>query len=86
MGFITNYSGIVALFVYGILLVLLLSFTKKKEVKTETEEVKPVNTATVRTPLDLEDEDATVACLVAAIECREECHRNVAIRNVRRIA
>ena len=84
MEFINNYSGIIALFVYGILLFLLMSFTKKKEVKEETEEVKTVNA--VRTPLDLNDEDATVACLVAAIECREECHKNVTIRNVRRVA
>ena len=84
MEFINNYSGIIALFVYGILLFLLMSFTKKKEVKEETEEVSTVTA--VRTPLDLNAEDATVACLVAAIECREECHKNVAIRNVRRVA
>ena len=45
MEFINNYSGIIALFVYGILLFLLMSFTKKKEVKEETEEVKTVNAA-----------------------------------------
>ena len=82
MEIINNYSGIVALIVYGLILVLILSLRKKKEVEPET--VRTINS--VRTPLDLKDEDAVVACLVAAIECREECHRNVAIRNVRRIA
>ena len=83
MEFVSKYSGIIALLVYGVLLVLWLSLRKKKEI--EPEEVKTVNTVK-RTPLDLNDEDATVACLVAAIECREECHQNVAIRSVRRIA
>ncbi len=83
MEFVSNYSGIVALLVYGVLLVLWLSLAKKKE--SEAEPVETVQNVK-RTPLDLNDEDATIACLVAAIECREECHRNVAIRSVRRIA
>ncbi len=83
MEFVSNYSGIVALLVYGVLLVLWLSLAKKKE--SEAEPVETVQNVK-RAPLDLNDEDATIACLVAAIECREECHRNVAIRSVRRIA
>ena len=81
MEILSNYSGITALIVYGIILALILSLRKKKTVDEETtEEVKE------RLPLDLNDEDATVACLVAAIDCREECHRNVQIVSVRRIA
>ncbi|MBQ3295549.1 MAG: hypothetical protein IJH00_03595 [Erysipelotrichaceae bacterium] len=81
MEILSNYSGITALIVYGIILALILSLRKKKTTDEDTtEEVKE------RLPLDLNDEDATVACLVAAIDCREECHRNVQIVSVRRIA
>ena len=81
MEILSNYSCITALIVYGIILALILSLRKKKTTDEDTtEEVKE------RLPLDLNDEDATVACLVAAIDCREECHRNVQIVSVRRIA
>ena len=37
------------------------------------------------TPLDPDDEDATIACLVAAIECRNETKKNVRIVSVREV-
>jgi len=35
--------------------------------------------------LNLDDEDATVACLIASIECRNETHKNVKIVSVREV-
>ncbi len=82
MELVSKYSGIFALLGYGILLVLWLSLRKKEEKGPEEDDTAEA----ARMPLDVNDEDATVACLVAAIACREEEHRNVAIRSVRRIA
>lgn len=87
MDFTPNYSGIIAIFVYLAILVVFMKFRKNapeaaEEEKTETKTIIEKTVA----PLDLNDEDATVACLVAAIECRQEAHKNVQIRSVRRIS
>ncbi len=86
MDFTPDYSGIIAIFVYLCILTLVLKF-RKPRVEEATEEETPVVTETKEiAPLDLNDEDATVACLVAAIECRNEAHSNVQIVSVRRIS
>ena len=84
MELLSNYSGICAIIVYSIILAFILKFSGKKEEKeTETE----IEEETQRTfmPLDLDDEDAMAACLVAAIECRNESHKNVRIVSVREV-
>ena len=83
MEILSEYSGIVAIFVYSAILYLILKLSKKKGTAkgTDKEENKRVYER-----LDPEDEDATVACLVAAIDCRNQYHKNVEIVGVRRIS
>ncbi len=80
-----NYTGIIAIFVYLCLFILLTKLRKKKAVEVEEplSEVKEITRSV--TPLDPNDEDALVASLIAAIECRNEYHRNVQIVSVREI-
>ena len=65
----------------GILLVIvvLISLFKKNDDNEENEEVRNCH------PLNLNDEDAVVASLIASIECRNETHKNVQILSVREI-
>ncbi len=83
MELIARYSGIAAIAVYSLILALILKLSGNRKEKKET-----VKEETVRgdvKPLDPEDEDATVACLIAAIECREETKKNVRIVSVREV-
>ena len=77
-----NYSGICAIIGYGILFGLFMLLKPKKKEETE-EEAKPVKD--VANPLDINDEDALVASLIAAIECRNETNKNVRIVSIREI-
>lgn len=81
-----NYSGIIALIIYIIGLVVYLRYEAKHEDDEDVEEIKqtPV-TKTSASPLDINDEDATVASLVAAIECRNEFKKNVKVISVRKV-
>lgn len=83
MELIIRYSGIIAIIVYSLILVLILKFSGKKEKKKDIKEtlIRKKND----TPLDPDDEDATIACLVAAIECRNETKKNVRIVSVREV-
>ena len=83
MELLSRYSGISALIIYGIILYIILHFSKRKNKDKEIKEDKPENIRYEK--LDLNDEDAVVACLIAAIDCREQYHKNVEIVNVRRI-
>lgn len=71
-----SYSGIIAIVVYLLLLFVFLKLKKKKKPEEVTEEAQP---------LDLNDEYKTVAALVAAIECRNEEHRNVRVISVKEV-
>ena len=84
MEILMKYSGITAIIVYSAILYLILKFfgKKKTDIKEETKETERF----VHERLNLEDEDATVACLVAAIDCRNQYHKNVEIVGVRRIS
>ena len=75
-------SGLLALIVLTIVLAIYLAVRKKAPIEQEIEETKEVKNAS---PLDLNDEDATVASLVAAIEAREEFHKNVQIISIRKV-
>ena len=84
MELISRYSGIFAIIVYSLILWLVLKIAKSRR---KNEEDPKEETPVLRsvTPLNLNDEDATVACLIAAIECRNECHKNVRIVSVREV-
>lgn len=89
MEFIMKYSGIVAIFVYLFLLLIVVGINKllKKNKKEEViqEEVKKTISTKEYNPLNIDDEDALVACLVASIDCRNEYHKNVKIVSVKEI-
>ena len=74
---LNKYSGIIAILVYSMILFVIMKIKRNKAEEEEKE-----NAAV---SLDLNDEDATVACLVAAIECRNETHKNVRIVSVREV-
>ena len=57
-----------------------------EDVSAPAEEETKETERPIHERLDLEDEDATIACLVAAIDCRNQYHKNVEIVGVRRIA
>jgi len=86
MEFISNYSGIVAIFVYSAILAVILKLRPKKqaEAEEEVEEEAPV-TRTVTERLDLNDEDAVVASLIASIDYREQTHKNVRVVSIREV-
>lgn len=81
-----KYSGIIALILYIIALVIFLRYDAKHQddEEAEAEETKAVSTVSA-SPLDLNDEDATVASLIAAIECRNEFKKNVQVISVRKV-
>lgn len=78
--FVSNYSGIVAIIAYSLILYLILKFRKprqeEKEGEAETDNI---------TPLDPDDEDAVVASLIASIEYHNETQKNVRVVSVREI-
>ena len=75
-----NYLGIVALVLYVCGLVIYIRYEAKHSEKQET-----VQNDVIASPLDINDENATVACLIAAIECRNEYKKNVKIVSVKEI-
>jgi len=86
MELLTRYSGITAIIVYSLILFVILKLTKKKRVtKEETTDNNVEEKNRTYERLDLADEDATVACLVASIDARQQYHKNVQILSVRRI-
>ena len=81
-----NYSGLIALAIYIAALIAYLRYAAQHEDDDVEEEVKETKVQTVSaSPLDLNDEDATVASLVAAIECRNEYKKNVQVISVRKV-
>ena len=81
-----NYSGLIALVIYIAALVAYLRYDAKHGDDEETEEVEEVKESKISaSPLDLNDEDATVAALVASIECRNEFKKNVKVISVRKV-
>ena len=79
-----KYYGLIALAIYIIALIIFLRYEAKHE-DDEQEEVTTVAPKVSGAPLDTNDEDALVASLVAAIECRNEYKRNVQIVSVRKV-
>ena len=85
MELISQYSGIFAIIVYSLILAVVLKIARKKQSSEEPVKEEEAVVERTLTPLNIEDEDALVACLVASIECRNEEHKNVRIVSVREV-
>lgn len=83
-------GGIIALlsiamvFVVLIVIIVLTEIISKFAGKDEEKQVVP-SSKVVAQSLNLDDEDATVACLVASIAMREETKKNVQVVSVREV-
>ncbi len=84
MGIISEYSGIFAILFYTLALVAFMKLRPHKKAEKEETKAEQVEERSA-SPLDLSDEDATVAALVAAIECRNEFKKNVQIVSIRKV-
>ena len=82
---IHQYSGIVAIIVYSFILFLILKFRKPEQEEEEETEEEPSLEPERLSPLDLNDEDAVVASLIASIECHNETHKDVRVVSVREV-
>ena len=80
-----NYSGLIALVIFLIALVFFLRHEALSEDEQEVEETVVKEAITPSNPLDVNDEDALVACLIASIECRNETKKNVQVLGVRKV-
>ena len=74
-------TGIIAIIVYLLLLTIVIRIGKKRKKNEEPSETmqRP------RQELDLSDENALAACLVAAIDYREETKKNIRIISVKEV-
>lgn len=88
MELLARYSGITAIIVYLFIFWVYLQIKKNRKPAEETAE-EPVRMAPVaaeeRYPLDVNDEDATVAALIASIEYRQEKGTDVRVLSVREV-
>ena len=85
MEFISRYSGLCAIVVYSLILWIILAISSRRK-RAKAEPVRtPQPTATNAGRLDENDEDAVVAALVAAIEGRNEWHKDVRIVSIREV-
>lgn len=80
-----KYYGLIALAIYIACLIAYIKYEAKHGDEEETEETTKVMPRTNASPLNVNDEDALVASLVAAIECRNEYKKNVQIVSVRKV-
>lgn len=79
----SQYSGITAIIIYSALLAVFLNARKNKRRKDKENAV--LEAAEEKKLLDPEDEDATVACLMASIEYRNETKKDVRIISVKEV-
>ena len=81
-----KYYGLIALVIYIACLIAYIRYESQHEgEEVAEEEVKTVAPKAVGSPLDINDEDAVVASLIAAIECRNEYKKNVQIVSIRKV-
>ena len=81
-----TYSGITALLIYLPALVLVLRLRQNiRERRQERWAKAREEKAAEKQRLDLQDEDALVACLVASIDYREEVKKDVRIVSVKEV-
>ena len=79
----TNYSGMIALVIFLVLFVLFVKYESSHDEKEINEEENKQQI--IKNPLNIDDQDSTVACLVAAIDCHNETGKNVQIISVREV-
>ena len=80
-----NYSGLIA---FAIFLVALVIFLRYETLHEETEDDVVEETPQVSNtacPLDINDENAVVASLIASIEAHNETNKNVQVISVRKV-
>ena len=86
---IINAPGFGACFALVLILIAIFMIVKnKKNKKEESEEAvseAPAVQARTVTPLDINDEDATVACLVASIDYHNEIGKDVRVVSCREV-
>ncbi len=80
-----KYYGLIALVILLIVLVIFIKYQVNKEDEVEEEVVETKEVKIAKAPLDLNDEDAVVASLIASIECRNETKKNVQVISVRKV-
>ena len=80
--YIITRPGVIMLIVLAITIIYVLYFKPVK--KQEAEEEKQVSKVEV-TPLDLSNEDAIVASLIASIDYYNEIKKDVKVISVRRV-
>ena len=82
----TEGTGLLALLFLAIVLVIYLAINKNKKPEEEVKETVETTVSKKEvSPLDVNDEDAVVASLIASIECRNEYHKNVQVISVRKV-
>jgi len=85
MELIMKYSGISAILFYLLLLYIVLKFSRKKvkeEKKTIADNTSQNNEVS---KLDLNDEDALIASLIASIDYREETKKDIRIISIKEV-
>lgn len=87
-GAIIALLSIVMVFVV-LLIIILLTELVSKAVPAEKEAAIETNASTERTttssPLNVNDEDAMVACLIASIDYRNETKKHIEVKSVREV-
>ncbi|MBQ1826960.1 MAG: hypothetical protein II712_00260 [Erysipelotrichaceae bacterium] len=83
----SRYSGITAIIVYSLILFIFLKIkgNRPAEEKAVEEPQETVRNDVSASPLNLDDEDAVVASLIASIEYHNETKENVRVVSVREI-
>lgn len=88
MELLARYSGITAIIVYLFIFWVYLQIKKNRKPSVEAEEPAVKSAPVVaeeRYSLDINDEDATVAALIASIEYRQEKGTDVRVLSVREV-
>ena len=84
-GAVIALLAIVMVFIILLLIIFLTDLITKLAGKDDVKEVKPLAGATGSLPLNINDEDATIACLVASIDYRNETKKNIQVVGVREV-
>ena len=89
-GAIIALTAIIMVFIVLAIIIVLTELVSKVAGKDDGKAVAgktPVisNTGVAALPLNIDDEDATVACLVASIDLRNETKKNVQVLSVREV-
>ena len=87
-GAIIALLAIVMVFIVLLVIIFLTDLVTKLAGKDDTEEKTVVPAVTSNAgalPLNINDEDAVIACLVASLDLREETKKNVQVVSVREV-